>query len=53
MSQIGEPVRKVEYWPLEEPVPIKRTPREEPTRVPQRTTEPAKAPQREKEPVPA
>ncbi len=53
MSQIGEPIRKVEYWPLEDPVPPKRIPREEPGRVPKRTTEPTKAPEREKEPVPA
>ena len=52
MAEIGEPVRKVEYWPMEEPVPHKRT-REEPTRViPERTRKPVREPQREKEPVP-
>ena len=52
MSQIGEPVRKVEYAPLEDPVPQKKTPREEPSRAPERTHEPAQAPEREREPVP-
>jgi len=52
MSQIGEPVRKVEYAPLEDPVPPKQSPKEEPTRAPERKNpEPVKIP--EKDPAPA
>jgi hypothetical protein len=48
MAEIGEPVRKEEYWPLENPVPVKIT-RKEPVRIPEKSPEP----EREKEPVPA
>ena len=50
MSQIGDPVKKREYAPLEEPVPQKENPVEKPTTIPERTPEPVKDP--EKDPVP-
>lgn len=52
MAEIGEPVRKTEYWPMENPVPEKIT-REEPIHVPETKPEPQRSPEREKEPVPA
>lgn len=51
MSDIGKPVKKIEYAPLEEPVPQKKNPVEKPTITPERTPEPVKTP--EEEPVPA
>ncbi len=51
MAEIGEPVRKVEYWPMKNPVPEKIT-RKEPIRIPGTSPEPQESPEREREPVP-
>lgn len=51
MSQIGDFEREIELWPLEDPVPNRRVPRETPatTPAPRRESAPSKSP--EKEPV--
>ena len=44
MGAIGEPKRKIEYWPLETPVPERRSaPAAPPTPAPQSSREPAPA----------
>ncbi|MFY9457716.1 MAG: hypothetical protein WAP23_02190 [Candidatus Spechtbacterales bacterium] len=52
MAEIGEPVRKEEYWPVENPVPVKTT-RKEPILIPEVSPEPQRSPEREREPIPA
>ncbi len=44
MGAIGKPKRKVEYWPLESPVPNRRAAPNEPPATPEKVATPAREP---------